>query len=221
MLAGLPNPVRLVFFTQEKECEFCRQAGTLLDEVKALSDKLSLEVYDMVANADKAAEYKVDKAPAIVVAGEKDYGIRYFGVPAGFEFTTLLNLIDAVGKRESGLKPETRHRLATLTQPADLQMFVTLTCPVCPFAALTAARFALESDKVSLSIIDAAEFTQLSNLYDVMATPKTVVNREYSFQGLLPEERFVEEVLKGALPAQPPDSGSVLPEASGVQGIAP
>jgi alkyl hydroperoxide reductase subunit AhpF len=83
-------------------------------------------------------------------------------------------------------------------------MFVTLTCPVCPGAAVTAARFALESDKVSLSIIDAAEFPQLAGLYNVMAVPRTVVNRGHSFEGALPEDRFVDEILQGA-------SGLVVP----------
>jgi alkyl hydroperoxide reductase subunit AhpF len=77
-------------------------------------------------------------------------------------------------------------------------MFVTLTCPVCPGAAATAARFALESDQVSLSIIDAAEFPQLAGLYDVMAVPRTVINRTHSFEGAMPEERFIDEVLRGA-----------------------
>jgi glutaredoxin-like protein len=140
----------------------------------------------------------VDKAPAFVVTGEKDYGIRYYGVPAGFEFSTLLSLIELVGARNSGLRPETMTKLAGLTSPADIQMFVTLTCPVCPMAALTAARLALESDKVSLSIIDAAEFPQLAGLYNVMAVPRTVVNRGHSFEGAMPEERFIDEITRGA-----------------------
>jgi len=204
ILAKVPNSVKLVLFTQESDCQFCKDAVGLSQELAGLSDKLSVEVYDLLKEAAKAAEYHVDKVPAFVVAGDKDYGLRYYGVPAGFEFTTLLTLVELVGSRDSGLKPESKAKLSGLTSPADIQMFVTLTCPVCPGAAVTAARFALESDKVSLSIIDAAEFPQLAGLYNVMVVPKTVVNRGHSFEGALPEERFVDEVLKGA-------SGLVVP----------
>jgi glutaredoxin-like protein len=198
MLVKVPNPVRLVLFTQESDCMFCRDALGLAQELGGLSDRLSVEVYNLHEDAAKATEYHVDKAPAFVVTGEKDYGIRYYGVPAGFEFSTLLSLIELVGARNSGLRPETMTKLAGLTSPADIQMFVTLTCPVCPMAALTAARLALESDKVSLSIIDAAEFPQLAGLYNVMAVPRTVVNRGHSFEGAMPEERFIDEITRGA-----------------------
>jgi glutaredoxin-like protein len=204
LLAKVANPVRIILFTQESGCQFCRDAVSLTEEFGSLSDKLSVEVYDLQKDAAKATEYHVDKVPAFVVTGDKDYGIRYYGVPAGYEFTTLLTLVELVGSRDSGLRPESRSKLVGLTSPADIQMFVTLTCPVCPGAAATAARVTIESDQVSLSIIDATEFPRLAGLYDVMAVPRTVVNRVHSFEGAMPEERFIDEVLNGA-------SGLVVP----------
>jgi glutaredoxin-like protein len=186
------------------ECQFCREARSVVEELAALSDKLSVEVFDMVKDSAKAAEYHVDKVPAICVTGDKDYGIRYYGVPAGYEFSTLLALVELVGSRLSGLRPESVTKLNRSTAALDLQMFVTLTCPVCPAAAVTAARFALESDRISLNVIDATEFPQLAGLYNVMAVPRTVVNRGHVFEGALPEERFLEEVLKGASPLVAP-----------------
>jgi glutaredoxin-like protein len=204
MLDKVANPVRIILFTQESGCQFCRDAVSLAQEFVSLSQKLSVEVYDLQKDAAKASEYHVDKVPAFVLAGEKDYGIRYYGVPAGYEFTTLLTLVELVGSRASGLRPESKSKLSVLTTPVDIQMFVTLTCPVCPGAAVTAARFAIESDQVSLSIIDATEFPRLAGLYNVMAVPRTVVNRGHAFEGAMPEERFIDEVLKDA-------SGLVVP----------
>jgi glutaredoxin-like protein len=198
ILAKVANPVRLVLFKEDSGCQFCKDAVGLAQELGGLSDKLSVEVYDLQKDAAKAAEYRVDNVPAFVIAGDKDYGIRYYGVPAGFEFTTLLTLVELVGSRDSGLKPEIKSKLSDLASPADMQMFVTLTCPVCPVAAVTAARFAIENEKVSLSIIDATEFPQLAGLYNVMAVPKTVVNRGHAFEGAMPEERFVDEITRGA-----------------------
>jgi len=125
MLAKVPNPVRLVVFTEENECRFCKEAREMAQELAGLSDRLSVEAYDLVKDGAKAAEYRVDKVPAICVAGDKDYGIRYYGVPTGYEFSMLLALVELVGRRDSGLKPEARARLAGLASPIDLQVFVT------------------------------------------------------------------------------------------------
>ncbi len=199
ILARLANPVRMIVFAQEGECPFCKEAVGLAQEVTGLSDKLSVEVYDLKKDGPKAVEYRVDKTPGFVIAGDRDYGIRFYGVPAGFEFSTLLGLVELVGGRNGGLRPETRTKLASLASQVDIQMFVTLTCPVCPVAAVGAARFALESDRVSVSVIDATEFQQLADLYNVMAVPRTVLNRGHAFEGLLPEEKLVDEITGSAV----------------------
>jgi glutaredoxin-like protein len=198
LMNGFRFPVRMLLFTQELECRFCRDARVLAEEIAGLSDKLSLEVYDLARDASRAAEFKADKAPAFCVAGDRNYGFRYFGVPAGFEFTSLLAALEVAGARDSVLKPETRRKLAMLAKPVDVQLFVTLSCPACPSAAALAARFAVETDKVSVSVIDSAEFPDLADLYDVMTVPKAVINRGYSFQGVRSEEAFVDELLRGA-----------------------
>lgn len=95
--------------------------------VAALSGKLSFEVYDFVADEDQARKYHVDKIPATVIVGDKDYGIRFFGIPSGYEFGSVISAIAMVSKRESGLTAETKKKLATLTKPLHLEVFVTPT----------------------------------------------------------------------------------------------
>lgn len=73
-LEQITTPVKLVFFTQEHACGSCREQHELLESLAALSDKLRLEVYDLVADAELARRYGIDKVPATVVVGEKDYG---------------------------------------------------------------------------------------------------------------------------------------------------
>jgi glutaredoxin-like protein len=200
-LKALPNPVRLVVFTQEMECALCRENRQLVEELAALApEKLRLDVYNLITDPDRAREFGVDKVPAICVVGERDHGIRFYGVPAGFEFTSFLAAIELVAGRDSRLAPATRQQLAALAQPVDLQVFVTLTCPACPSAVTLAHRLALESDRVTAAAVDSAEFPQLAALHGVMAVPKTVVNHAHAFEGAMPEEQFVAEVLKGAAP---------------------
>ena len=126
-LKGLIEPVRLVHFTQELNLQYGREAKQLLEELVALSDKLSLVVYNFLLDKERVSEYAIDKVPATAVRNGKDYGIRFYGLPAGYEFATLLDAILSVSQRDSGLKPENKEKLAKLSQPLHLEVFVTPT----------------------------------------------------------------------------------------------
>lgn len=124
-LVEMASPVKLIHFTQELNLEYGRETRQLLEEVAKLSDKLSLEIYNLLIDKEKAAEYAVDKVPATVIRNGKDYGIRFYGLPAGYEFAALLDGILAVSKGDSGLQPASREKLAQLSTPLHLQVFTT------------------------------------------------------------------------------------------------
>jgi glutaredoxin-like protein len=119
--------VKIVMFTQEMECPHCEMTRTMLQEISGLSDRLSLEVHDFVAEADLAKKYGVDRIPAIVLFGDKDYGIRFYGVPAGYEFNVLIEDIMDVGKRDPGLSKEVMAELAKVDQPVHMQVLISPT----------------------------------------------------------------------------------------------
>ncbi len=195
-LTELKDSVKLVVFTQEFECPHCRQNSNLAREVAELSDKLELELLDFVADKERAQGYNIDKIPAIVVEGAKDFGIRFFGVAAGYEFMSLIEAIKQVSSGESGLSLGSKQALALLEKPLHVQVFVTLTCPYCPGAVRLAHQLAVESELVRADMVEASEFPHLSHRYDVFAVPKTVVNETVSFEGALPEAQFLAEVMK-------------------------
>jgi len=125
----LEGPVRIVNFTQRLECQFCSETRQLMEEVAELSDLITLEVLNFQVDSDRAREMGIDKIPATVVtgSGEKEYGVRFFGIPSGYEFSTLVEAIVSVSTGDSGLKQSTRERLAELDTPIHLQVFVTPT----------------------------------------------------------------------------------------------
>ena len=198
-LAGkLVNPVRLVVFTQKLECPYCAQTRSLVEELASLSDKLRVEVYDFVADSEKARAYGVDKVPAVAIVGEKDYGVRFYGLPYGYEFQTLSEGVIAVSRGKAEISEEVREKLKGIKTPVHIQVFVTLTCPYCPSVASQAFKFAVESDMVRADVVDVGEFPHIGHKYAVMGVPKTVINEKVEFLGAVPEEVFLEHVLLAA-----------------------
>lgn len=128
---NIQHPVRLLMFTQGEggalECQMCHDTRLLIEEVAALSDQINLEVYDFVGDAKVAEQYHVDKIPAVVIAGEKDYGVRFYGIPSGYEFSSLIEGIVAVGKRQPSLNKKTLQDVQRLNKPVHIQVFVTPT----------------------------------------------------------------------------------------------
>jgi len=122
ILTTLTNEVTILLFTQKEGCHFCTIARELLEELTALSGKLKLEIYDFADNSDIARKYAVDKTPAIALIGEKDYGIRFYGIPAGYEFTTLVEDLIDVSKRDPGLPKDVARELAKVTLPVHIQV---------------------------------------------------------------------------------------------------
>ncbi len=192
----LDGNVKLVVFTQEMECRYCEETRQLMEDLAGLSDKIGVEVFDFVSDTDKVEKYKIDKIPATVIEGEKDYGIRFYGIPAGYEFVSLTNTIMAVSRGESGLSEETKAALKKLKDPVHLQVFVTLTCPYCPGAVEMAHRLSEESDLVTSDMVESAEFPHLTQKYNVSSVPKVIINEDIEFEGALPEKEFVENVMK-------------------------
>jgi alkyl hydroperoxide reductase subunit AhpF len=127
MLADLPAPVRLVFFTQTLNCETCEPTKQILGEVAELNSRISVEEHNVLLEKDLAAGFGIDRVPAIAVVGAQDYGIRFLGIPSGYEFMSLLDAIKMVSAGDSGLGQESRALLAGVASPISLQVFVTPT----------------------------------------------------------------------------------------------
>lgn len=194
----LEKPVRIIMFTQELECKYCSETRQLVQEVAELNEKIKLEVYDFVGNADRAKEYGIDKVPAIAIVGEKDYRVRYYGFPFGYEFQTLTEALVNVSRGRTDVSDRTRELLKEVKTPVHIQVFVTLTCPHCPSAATAAHKFAIENDLIRADIIDAGEFPHLALKYSVVGVPKVVLNEKVEFVGVFPEDLFIEHVILAA-----------------------
>jgi len=195
-LADLAGPVKLIMFTQEFECEYCAETRQLAEEVAQLSDQLTTEVYNFVTDEEKVKELEIDKIPAIAVVGAEDYGVRFYGIPSGYEFTSLLHAIKLVAAGQPELSADTIDALAKVNEPVHFQVFVTPTCPYCQSAVMLAHQMAVASPMVRADMVEAREFPHLSVKYQVMGVPRTVINETVHLEGVAPEPMVVEKLKK-------------------------
>jgi alkyl hydroperoxide reductase subunit AhpF len=121
------GPVKLTVFASELGGEHNAQTVALIREVAALSDQLSVTVLNPHIDREQAAAYGVSESPAVVVEGAQDYGIRFLGIPAGYEFSNLIDSIVAVSTGDAGLSEATKTALAGLTEAVTIKVFATPT----------------------------------------------------------------------------------------------
>lgn len=200
--SSLAEPVELTLYTRPGAastvivlpdgpgCETCAPFREIADAlVETSSGSITLRVVD---------DHPGD-VPVLEVARPGDAArVKFSGLPAGYEFSTLLDAIERVSTAKHELSPATVTALGTLDKDVELQVFVTPTCPYCPSAASMANRLALASDRIHASTVAANEFPELSERFGVRGVPHTVVNASGSFVGALPEEAFLAEVLRHA-----------------------
>lgn len=196
LLAAVKLPVTLHVFTQEFECGYCKETRQIAEEVAGVSEHVTVQVHDFVAEKALADSLNIDKIPAIAVVGEgdKDYGIRFYGIPSGYEFTSLLEAIMLIGIGSFQLSDPTLSFLRDLEQSLHLQVFVTPTCPYCPQAVVLAHLLAYASDKVTADMVEVTEFPHLGQKYHVMGVPRTVINEHTYIEGAAPETMLLEKL---------------------------
>lgn len=196
LLAALQSPVTIHMFTQEFECGYCTETRQIAEEVAELSEQVTLQVHDFVEDQALAEEMGIDKIPALAINGEndRDYGIRFYGIPSGYEFTSLLEAILAVGTGENELDASTLEFLDNIESPLHIQVFVTPTCPYCPQAVVLAQRLALASEKVRAEMVEVTEFPHLGQRYQVMGVPRTVINEHTFLEGAAPEAMLLQKL---------------------------
>lgn len=190
----LKQDVTLKFFTQELECRFCKETRELLAELTTLSEKVKIEEFDFVRDAALAGELGIARIPAIAVSAEMDRGIRFYGIPSGYEFASLVEAVRLAANGDLKLSAPGRAFLDALDADVHLQVFVTPTCPFCPPAVILAQQMAYYSPRVRADMIEATEFPQLAQKYNVYGVPRTVINEKEFIEGAVPEKDLIARI---------------------------
>ncbi|HEU23730.1 MAG: glutaredoxin [Mesoaciditoga sp.] len=196
----LKGEVKILFFgsKRKEECEYCDLTEQILQELAETNNKITIETHDF-DETDLVKKYNIEMVPAILMLDSEgnDMRIRYYGIPSGYEFSSLIEDVIATSKKgEVDLSASTVKKLEEIKSPLKLQVFVTPTCPYCPRAVLMAHKLAMKSPNIIGEMIEANEFPDLSMQYNVSSVPHIIINEgEGEFVGALPEDAFVEQIM--------------------------
>jgi len=199
ILRGLKSKVYLKFFVPEnlEECLYCKEEEEILKIISELAPLGKIVVEKYPSSAPLVKEYSINMFPALLIHSEqKSYGIRYFGIPAGYEFGALIEDILDVSRGKVNVEEEVLDIIKQVDRPAQIKVFVTPTCPYCPLAARAAHKFAIINEDITGDVIEALEFPEEANRYSVLAVPKVIINDSVEFEGALPEKLFALAVLE-------------------------
>jgi glutaredoxin-like protein len=176
--------------------EIGEQAEQIVGQLARLSDLLTLHVHDYETSVALRQQLKIDKAPALRLSSTRDYGLRHYGVPYGYNFAAFLNSLIDVSQGRTELTETTRRTLHELPAEVFIRVFVGPSCPFCPIATHFAGQFALESDLVFCESINTAQFPELVDRYGIRALPTVLVNDSHRFVGLTTEDQFLQYIVQ-------------------------
>ena len=198
VLSEMKNPIKIHFWTQEIECPTCSVNHQFLMEISSLTDKIKLYVHDFVKEKDLAEKYNIDKIPAILLTDEKEtiLGVRFFGIPAGYEINSFISACLELSGVAEPIDAAIEKRIKNINKKVHIQVFVTLTCPYCPTAVMTAHKLAIKNSNIIADMIESSTFTPLAIKYNVTSVPKTVINETLEFVGAQPLNLLLESIEK-------------------------
>jgi len=197
-LKDLREDVQVVLFTQEYECDACRETHQFLTELCELSDQIFLTVYDFVNNKAMAQSLQIAQIPAIALLDhhQQDTRIRFYGPPGGYEINSFLHSLKAVAGMPEVIPLHTAERIKKINRSVHIQVFVTPLCPYCPAAVINAHRLALENPNIRADMVDASVFPHLANKYRVTGVPKMIINETHELMGSQPLKAILDIIEK-------------------------
>ena len=190
------NDVEIIHFTSS-DCNYCEDTLKILNEISGLTDKIHLKVFDAEKDEEITKKFDIENMlPATILVHDNNPNLRFYGIPSGYEFGSLIEMILEIGKGKPSLKEETIKRLKEIDKLVNIKVFVTTTCPYCPSAVITAQKFGLVNSNIHSYMIEATEFPELSRKYDVYSVPKVVINDKVEFEGAASEEQFLDFIFE-------------------------
>jgi len=196
----IENEVKIYYFTSpNKECRFCSDIEEILRIVSRLHSKIKVIKRD--EDSEEAKKYGIQDFPCILLHGKEEYNVRFFGIPAGYEFGTFIEDIVDVSHGRVDIDSSLRRILIeNVKKPTRILVFVTPECPYCPIAVRSAHKYAIINKYIYGDMVEALEFPKLAEKYNVYSVPKNVIQVNgkdvLEFEGATSDAIFISKILE-------------------------
>ena len=185
-LEKLQQPIELVAALDDSEA--ARQMTGLLDDIAALSAKVSLRLDGIDARRPSFAVTRPGEAARIVFAG----------IPMGHEFTSLVLALLQTGGHPPKVDDATIEQIRAIPGKHHFETFISLSCHNCPDVVQALNLMAVLNPGISHTMIDGALFQQEVDARQIMAVPTVYLNGEPFGQGRMSLEEIVAKIDTGA-----------------------
>ena len=194
-IGDLPQKLTIEYFKQ-KDCASCEDTQKFVSEIAAMHPNISVNINDLDESAEAFQKFNIERTPAIAMVSEDgaDHGIRFFGIPAGYEINSFVASIREVGGMDEPLPDDIIKRIKAIDKDVHIQVFVTPTCPYCPGPVILGHKLALLNSHIKADMVEATTFPELSQKYAVRGVPKIVINETNEFVGSQPITKFLEVI---------------------------
>ncbi len=114
--------------------------------------------------------------PSLTLSDGSTPNIHYMTAPEGNELAPFLDAISWLGKGKALPSSRSAGAMDHLALPVNILLLVAHMCPHCPQVVQAALSLAVGRPTITVSIVDALEFTDLADRFKVKSTPTVVIN---------------------------------------------
>ena len=192
-LKGLAGPVKIDYFHQpdtkilvrgRPPCPRCEPTHELLQEIAGRSDQIDLRVHEFFNDPKTAAKWGAERVPGIVIHGEINRPLRFYGFPGGSFLPMIVDLLIASSAKPPAPPAELSALIKKLREPVRIRVFGSIQHPPTALAARTAFGLSLVSDKITAATYLIEDNPDLVAQVKLTRIPLNLVNDKRGFAGV-------------------------------------
>ena len=171
------SKLKLVVITKEDSKLSDGIVGFAKDFV-ALTDKVSLDIYKENENLELQNKISAKEYPLIAIFKEDGSysGITYHGIPGGHEFNSFILALYNTSGPGQALEEDMKIKIAEVQEKTDIQVFISLSCTMCPDLVAATQRIAAENKNISAAMLDLAHYPEIKAKHNIMSVPAMIIN---------------------------------------------
>lgn len=191
IFSKMNSNIKLVAVLDEKDLS--KNISIFLNEITALSEKISLNIYKKDENLDIENKILLENYPTIAILDENNEfsGVKFSGLPSGHELNSFILALYNVSGPGQTLDNSILEKINKINKKINLKIAVSLSCSLCPEVVVNAQRLAIENKNITSEMIDIFSFDSIKKRFSLMGVPALIVNDKEVYFG----KQSIEEII--------------------------